>query len=130
MGIKHMSYLDIPPEDRRDVAANIRRRIREQLVNPFIPREQSAALLVQLEASSQWEEGTLHIGSSDTLPVPAPAQLEAPPRVLPLVLAPEPLALLPPKEPAIDAHEDIVDEAHDPTHHTIEVSDSAEVKDS
>ncbi len=61
MGVIHLSYLDLTPEQRQKAAAQARSRIQTYLTHPFLSAEQRKQLQDQLARINQWERGTLHI---------------------------------------------------------------------
>jgi hypothetical protein len=59
MAIKHLTYLDLTPEQRRDSARKARAQIQQQLANILITPDQQKTLLGHLDRVNQWEAGVL-----------------------------------------------------------------------
>jgi hypothetical protein len=66
MAIKHLTYLDLTPEQRRDSARKARAQIQQQLANVLITPDQQQTLLTHLDKVNQWEAGTLAMGKPQT----------------------------------------------------------------
>lgn len=107
MGIRYMSYLDIPVKRRREAAVNSRKKIREQMASPFLTKPQHDVLTHQLEAIDKWVEGTLHTD--------LPKQTPEKPKEVKKSEAP--------KEPPPVAK-------REPTHHAIDVVDAVDIHES
>ena len=69
MAIKRMSYLQIPPERRREGATPVRQRLQERLADVTLTPGQREAAGRQLAHLAAWEAGTL--GSTRTDQAPA-----------------------------------------------------------
>jgi hypothetical protein len=61
MAIKHLNYLDIPPEMRKKAAARAQAELRGHLNNPTYTDEQRALVSARLARISQWSAGTLPV---------------------------------------------------------------------
>lgn len=61
MAVKHLSYLDLTPEQRREGAQKGRERIQAMLMSPLLTGDQIAALHQQLDRLDQWEQGKIEI---------------------------------------------------------------------
>jgi hypothetical protein len=61
MTIKHISYLELTPEQRRKGAADARKRITGMMSTPFLTGDQHLALQAQLKSIDQWEKGELPV---------------------------------------------------------------------
>jgi hypothetical protein len=59
MGVKHLTYKDIPSEQRQQGAAEARTRIVALLSNPFLTPEQREYFEAQRARIDQWEKGAL-----------------------------------------------------------------------
>lgn len=59
MAVKHLTYRDIPADQRQKGAAEARTRIVTLLSNPFLTPEQRAALDEQRTRIDLWEKGAL-----------------------------------------------------------------------
>lgn len=59
MAVKHLSYKDIPPDQRQKGAAEARARIMAALSNPFLPADQRAYFEDQRRRIDLWEKGQL-----------------------------------------------------------------------
>lgn len=66
MGVKHMTYLDLSPEQRREAANEARARLQTHLSNPTLSVEQQAVIMKQLTDLDRWEAGTIPIGGTPT----------------------------------------------------------------
>ena len=54
MGIRSLTYLDVPLKRRKESAGKALARIRERLNDPTTPPEQAEKLRVQMAAMEQW----------------------------------------------------------------------------
>jgi len=71
MGTRHLSYKDLTPAQRQKGAAEARQRVTAILSsNPFMPPEQRAHFMANLNQIDLWEQGRM--------PEPTPA---SPPRL-------------------------------------------------
>ena len=61
MGVRHATYLDMPPDQRRKAANEAKARIQSYLVHPILSDEQRAKLHEDLARLNQWEAGTLPV---------------------------------------------------------------------
>lgn len=61
MGVKHMTYLDLPEEQRREAANEARARLRGHLSNPTLTPDQSTAILNQIAEIDRWEIGAIPV---------------------------------------------------------------------
>lgn len=61
MGVKHLSYTDIPKDQRQKGAAEARARIVAMMANPFLTPEQRAHFEAERRKIDQWEAGTLPV---------------------------------------------------------------------
>lgn len=68
MAVQHLTYLDIPPSQRREAAAAARKRLHEHLSNPFLSPEQARTAHEKLTALDRWEAGQIHVRTA-TKPV-------------------------------------------------------------
>ena len=59
MAVKHLSYLDLSPEQRTRAATQARGRIKTMLANPFLTPDQVAHLRREQEQIGKWERGQL-----------------------------------------------------------------------
>lgn len=59
MAVKHLSYRDLSPEQRKKGAADARQRVVAMMSTPFLPAEQRAYFEKNLEQINQWERGAL-----------------------------------------------------------------------
>lgn len=59
MAIRHLTYLDLTPEQRALGAAAARGRIRALLANPHLTSEQVRQLRQEQIRLAKWERGTL-----------------------------------------------------------------------
>ena len=58
--IKHLSYLDLTPEQRRKGADSARKRVMGMMSTPFLTGDQKMALQEQMNQIDRWERGELH----------------------------------------------------------------------
>ncbi len=61
MAIKHISYADLTPEQRRKGAEEARKRLSGMLMAPFLTPEQQLAIQAQLKNIDDWEQGRLPV---------------------------------------------------------------------
>jgi hypothetical protein len=61
MAVKHMSYLDLTPEQRSEGAQKGRQRIQAMLLSPFLTGDQAAILHKQLARIDEWERGAISV---------------------------------------------------------------------
>jgi len=116
MGIKHLSYLDIPFEKRRESADAMRKKLQMVLSNPFLVAAQKADIYRQLDDVAKWEMGEL-----TTTPIIAPPEVEEPPVEAPVAApAVESPAATPEPTPA----------TRESSHHSISVVDTIAIKES
>lgn len=66
MGIKRLTYLDIPVADRAAQANRVRAQIKQVLGNPLASEEQRAASRKHSRLLAHWEQGTLPTKPSNT----------------------------------------------------------------
>lgn len=66
MAIKHFSYLDLTPEQRRKGAADARKRLSAMLAVPFLTPDQQSSIQAQLLNIDKWERGDLAIAPRPT----------------------------------------------------------------
>lgn len=59
MAVKHLTYKDIPADQRQKGATEARTRITGMLANPFLTPEQRAYFEEQRTRIDHWEKGTL-----------------------------------------------------------------------
>jgi hypothetical protein len=62
--VRHLTYLDLTPTQRKTAATRVREAIRLAQANPFLDDDQLLALRVQSERITQWEHGLVAVGSS------------------------------------------------------------------
>jgi hypothetical protein len=65
MAVKHMNYLDIPVEQRREAAAVARKRLHDHLSSPVLTPDQAATIHSKLVEIDKWEAGELSVSSLD-----------------------------------------------------------------
>jgi len=61
MAIKHFSYMDLTPEQRRKGAADARKRLSAMLAVPFLTPDQRDSIQGQLQNLDKWERGDLPV---------------------------------------------------------------------
>lgn len=66
MGVKHLTYLDLTVEQRREAANAARGRLQSHLSNPTLTPAQQGVIMAQLTDLDRWEAGTLPIGGAAT----------------------------------------------------------------
>lgn len=66
--VKHLTYLDLTPEQRMQAANEARAKIRVLLANPFITEDQAFHLSQQLARLNHWERGTLPVQNPPEIP--------------------------------------------------------------
>lgn len=59
MAHKHLTYLDIPANQRRMMAAKSLTRLKESLGNPVLTQEQQATILERIDRVTKWAAGNL-----------------------------------------------------------------------
>jgi hypothetical protein len=59
MAIKHLNYLDIPVELRKQAAAKAKAELTAHLSNPMYTDEQRAMVSARMAKLSQWAEGKI-----------------------------------------------------------------------
>jgi hypothetical protein len=59
MAIKHLTYLDIPPDKRQAAAKKSRERLRGLLGNPTLTPSQVSSISDQMVRLDKWERGEL-----------------------------------------------------------------------
>lgn len=62
MAVKHLTYLDLTPEQRALAASEARGRIKNLLANPFITPDQAEHLRLEMLRIGQWERGEVPLG--------------------------------------------------------------------
>ena len=63
MAIKLLTYLDLTPEQRKKAASAARGQLQAAAANPFLAADQRKAIVGQMARLSQWEQGTLSLGT-------------------------------------------------------------------
>lgn len=61
MSVKHMSYLDLSPQQRREAAATRRTHLKAMLANPIMDQLQAKVIMRQLQVLAAWEAGTIPV---------------------------------------------------------------------
>jgi hypothetical protein len=107
MGVGHLTYLDLSPEQRQQAAGRARERLRSHLANPFMTADQAKLLQEQAEKIDRWEAGLLPV-ETPRQPSPLLADLKALPGPsidLPMLEAPkdEPAPEESQEEPPVEA---------------------------
>lgn len=64
MSVKHLTYLNLSPEQRREAAAKRRAQLKAMLANPLMEARQVAVVHEQLRMLAAWEAGTVKIEGS------------------------------------------------------------------
>lgn len=59
MGAKHVTYLDLSAEQRREAASQARARLRTHLSNPTLTPDQAAQIQAQMANIDRWEQGAI-----------------------------------------------------------------------
>lgn len=81
MAVRHLTYLDLTPDQRREGAARAREKYRSVLANPFLTKEQSEAVQKEIAKIDSWERGTAHtetdMRTAKQLPAPVKNALKA-----------------------------------------------------
>lgn len=67
MGIRTLTYLDLPLDQRKNAAKVARDRLRAMISNPLLTAEQSQVLAERMTLLDQWENGTLSIRPIDPM---------------------------------------------------------------
>lgn len=74
MGIKHLSYLDLNPQQRRQSANLAQQQLKRRLSDPSLTAEQQAQLRARVNHLGQWADGSLgtpqKVAAPPTKPVP------------------------------------------------------------
>jgi hypothetical protein len=73
MAVRHLSYLDLTPDQRYASAGLAREKLRGLLANPFLTREQLTSINDQIHRIDLWEKGELQINSLGEKPSLPPA---------------------------------------------------------
>ena len=68
MTVKHLTYLDLTPEQRVKAANESRMKIRNLLSNPFITPQQAEYLSNELTRLGHWERVVLPVSSELATP--------------------------------------------------------------
>ena len=79
MAIKHISYTDLTPKQRRQGAEDARKRITAMMSSPLLTADQHLALQAQMRLVDQWEHGELpthrashhEVGLAEAVPLKA-----------------------------------------------------------
>jgi hypothetical protein len=71
MAVGHLTYLDLPPEQRKEAAERLRTALRASLSSPFTAPEQRVMLTLQMDFITAWENGQLTVGTAPPVPVRA-----------------------------------------------------------
>lgn len=61
MSVRHLTYLDMTPEQRTRAANEARGRLRSMFGSPFLTPEQVAHLRAEQEKIGKWERGELPV---------------------------------------------------------------------
>jgi hypothetical protein len=73
MAIKHITYLDLTPEQRRQGAGEARTRLQGHLAHPFLTPGQRAQVAEEFARIGAWEHGRIpvahEVSLSDTVEV-------------------------------------------------------------
>ena len=70
MGIKHLTYLDLTPEQRREGAKIVKGRLKGALSQPGLDADQRAQLVGQMKHIARWEKGQLPLAATPADPPP------------------------------------------------------------
>lgn len=62
MGVKHLTYLDLSEEQRREAANDARARLQMHLSNPTLTGDDHARIMAQIAELDRWEAGTIPVG--------------------------------------------------------------------
>lgn len=75
MAIKHLTYLDLTPAQRREGATVARERLQASLGTPFLNQDQRQVVLAEMARVVDWEAGRLPVIHTvevvDSVPVEA-----------------------------------------------------------
>jgi hypothetical protein len=131
MGIRHLTYLDLSPEQRKEGAKAAREQLRQAVANPFLSPEQQSALADRRDHIDKWEKG--HLDPAHGL------QLHGKPKTAALPGSAEPKGLLAAPlvvvEEAPPASEDVpleglfADDLPEPTHHVVQVIETVPIEE-
>ena len=72
MGIKHISYLDLSPDQRSRSALRAQQQIKERLGDPTLSADQVKTLRNRIDHLGRWAGGNLPKPKPAPKPVPAP----------------------------------------------------------
>lgn len=67
MGIRTLTYLDLPLDQRKNAAKVARDRLRAMVSNPLLTTEQSQILAERMTLLDQWEMGSLSVSLVDPM---------------------------------------------------------------
>ena len=67
MAIKHLTYLDLTPEQRRQGAGEARTRLQGHLMHPFLTPGQRAQVEQEFARVGAWEHGRIPVVHEVTL---------------------------------------------------------------
>lgn len=129
MGIRHLTYLDLSPEQRKEGAKAAREQLRQAVANPFLSAEQQSALADRRDHIDKWEKGDLDPAHG--------LRLHGKPKELPsgsaepkaLLAAPEAVDEAPPVSEDVPLEGLFTDELPGPTHHVVQVIETVPIEE-
>lgn len=152
MAIRHLTYLDLTPEQRREGAKGAREQLRQAAASPYLTLEQRAAINERTELIHKWEKGDLEVTPKAPTPkaLPMKSALQALPpgpasstsvdvswdepedagdRATPIVDISHLASLSRGSEPKQIAEPDPFPSSRKPTHHVVAVEEAVPIEE-